>query len=137
MTKRRLQNYQAIKRELAQIQQQIEEVEAKIYAPSASKLSAEPRGGGGISDPTGRGAVKHKELLDLYQAKLDELTAEQLAIEKAIDALDGTARTLMRYKYIDGHTWEEVCLLINYSWAQTHRLHARALEQLRREDEVP
>ena len=135
MTKKRLQNYQSIKRELVQIHQQIEEVEAKIYAPSASKLSAEPRGGGGISDPTGRGAVKHKELLDLYQAKLDELTAEQLAIEKAIDSLDGTARTLMRYKYIDGHTWEEVCLLINYSWAQTHRLHARALEQLRRAGE--
>lgn len=136
MTKKRLQNYQSIKRELKQIQQQIEEVEAKIYAPSASKLSGEPRGGGGISDPTGTGAAKHQELLALYRAKLDELTAEQLAIEKAIDSLEYTERTLLRHKYIEGHTWEEVCLLINYSWRQTHRLHARALEQLRKAGEV-
>lgn len=134
MTKKRLQQYQAIKRELKQIQEKIEEVEAIIYAAPASKLSAEPRGGGGISDPTGNGATKLHELRDLYKAIQAELTAEQLAIEKAIDSLDYTERTLLRYKYIDGHTWEEVCLLINYSWRQTHRLHAKALEQLRSQE---
>lgn len=135
MTKERLRTYQAIKRELEQLREQLEELEAAIYNPSVSKMSNEPKGSGGISDPTGNGATKHQELVDRYRAKMAELIAEQLEIEDAIESLDGTARALMRYRYIEGLTWEEVCVKISYSWMQTHRIHAKALEQLRRQEE--
>lgn len=71
------------------------------------------------------------ELLGRYEALLSDLAAEQLAIEKAIENLEPTARMLMRYRYIDGRKWEEICLLMSYSWRQVHRLHAAALETLR------
>ena len=135
MTKERLRNYQAIKRELAQLKGQLEELETAIYNPSVSKISDEPRGSGGISDPTASGAARHQELLARYRAKMAELTAEQLEIEKAIESLDGLARLLMRHRYIEGLTWEEVCVKLNYSWRQTHRLHRKALQQLRSKEE--
>lgn len=73
------------------------------------------------------------ELLARYEALLSDLAAEQLAIEQAIESLEPTARMLMRYRYIDGRKWEEICLLMSYSWRQVHRLHAAALEELRGE----
>ena len=63
------------------------------------------------------------------------LAEEQLAIETAIERLEPTARMLLRYRYMDGLKWEEVCVRMNYSWRQTHRLHGEALRQLKEEPE--
>ena len=57
-------------------------------------------------------------------------------IEKAIEGLNPTTRMLLRYRYIEGLTWEEVCVRLSYSWRQTHRLHARALDQLREKEKL-
>lgn len=40
---------------------------------------------------------------------------------------DKTLRTLLRYRYIHGMTWERVAVAMNYSWRQTIRLHGTAL----------
>ena len=74
--------------------------------------------------------ARHVELQERYEAKLAEMTREMLLIEEAIDALEPTARMLLRYRYLDGLKWEEVCVRMNYSWMQTHRIHANALNQL-------
>lgn len=135
MTKERLRKYQTIKREADQIRGQIDTLKLSAYAPRVPSLDGVPSsGGGGHSDPVGDAVVKLAELRARYDTKLAELLTEQLAIETAIDRLDGVHRMLLRYKYIDGLPWEEVCLKINYSWRQTHRLHAQALEMLRREE---
>ena len=136
MTKERLRNYQAIKREAEQLEQQIEELEARMYAPKTQQLTGMPSAG----SPSPGSAieamtVKHLELVERYRAKLAQLAAEQLEIEEAIEALDGTERMLLRYRYIDGLTWEEVCVRLCYSWRQTHYIHAKALEQLRAKEE--
>ena len=55
--------------------------------------------------------------------------------EKAIEALEPTARMLLRFRYIDGLPWEEVCVRMNYSWRQTHRMHSKALEALKEGEE--
>lgn len=52
-------------------------------------------------------------------------------IEAAIDALpDGRQRLLLRLRYIDGRTWEQIAvrMALDYRWVL--RLHGRALEQL-------
>ena len=74
--------------------------------------------------------ARHVELQEKYEAKIAEMTAEMLQIEVAIETLDPTARMLLRYRYMDGLKWEEVCVRMNYSWMQTHRIHANALNQL-------
>lgn len=135
MNKERLRNYQAIKRELEQLRMQLEELEATMYSPKAQQLTGMPfsgstRMGSALESMT----VKHMELVERYRVKVAELTAEQLEIETAIESLDGTARTLMRFRYIEGLTWEEVCVKMSYSWRQTHRLHRKALEMLREKE---
>ena len=132
MTKERLKKYQEIKHEREQLLLKLEEVEAALYSPKTQRPTGMPSSG---SRPEGSPqenlAVYHIELQERYRAKLAELAAEQLAIELAIEPLDATYRMLLRYRYIDGLKWEEVCVQMNYSWRQTHYLHGRALQQLR------
>jgi DNA-directed RNA polymerase specialized sigma subunit len=74
--------------------------------------------------------ARHAELQEKYEAKIAEMNAEMFLIEEAIEALDPTARMLLRYRYLECLKWEEVCVKMNYSWMQTHRIHANALKQL-------
>ena len=134
MTKERLKTYRDLKREQQQIRQQLEALEAAMYYPKPQRLSGMP------SAPSQGNALEnmveqHVALQERYRAKLNELEAEQLAIETAIDALDTRARQLIRYRYIDGLTWEEVCVAMSYSWRQTHRLHSAALTALKEMEE--
>jgi DNA-directed RNA polymerase specialized sigma subunit len=130
MTKERLKNYANLKEEREQLRRQLDELEATLYYPKIQRLNGMP------SAPSKENTLelmvaRHLELQDKYEAKIAEMTAEMLLIEEAIEALEPTARMLLRYRYLDGLKWEEVCVRMNYSWMQTHRIHANALNQLR------
>ena len=108
MTKEELRQYRSIKIEISQIERRIRELER----------------------------IGHHEnltipLKEYYQEKLGTLIKVQLKIEKAIESLNPTERELMRLRYIDGADWTEVAANINYEWAQTHRVHARALAKIK------
>lgn len=136
MTKERLRKYQKIKRERLQLERRLEEVETWLYYPKIPQLSDMPRGGSTEENAQESMAIYHIELQQLYRDKIEELAKEQLAIEKAIEPLGSTARELMRARYLDGLKWEEVCVRINYSWSQTHLLHAQILRCLAEQEET-
>lgn len=61
-----------------------------------------------------------------YIATLYDFT-EELARE--IDKVDDVVeRALLRYRYINGWTWEEIAEKLGYSVMNTHRLHKRAVD---------
>ena len=131
MTKERLRNYQALKREKAQIRAMMEELEAAMYYPKPQRLTGEPSAPSHSSSELEGMVLKQAELQNRYREKLLELAKELAEIEAAIESLgDSTERALLRYRYIDGLKWEEVCVKMCYSWQQTHRIHARALRRL-------
>lgn len=136
MTKERLRNYQNIKKEREQLRQKLEEIEAALYYPKIQNLTGMPFHHS-EGNPQEDLAIHHIELQEKYNAKLEELAAEQLAIETAIESLDAHKRMLLRYRYIDGLKWEEVCVRMNYSWTQTHYHHGEALRQLREKEAAP
>ena len=73
--------------------------------------------------------IQEKEIR--YLAKLDIILNEEKDIEQVIDSLkDSRERTIMRYRYISGLEWEEVCVKSHYSWKHTHRLHSSALNKI-------
>lgn len=110
MTKEQLRQYRSIKIETSQIERRIEELERMGHRTDREIILP---------------------LQDLYREKLTNLIVEQLRIEKAIEGLNPTERELMRLRYIDGVDWTEVAATINYEWAQTHRVHARALAKIK------
>ena len=73
-----------------------------------------------------------EELLNIYHEKQIRLLKQQRAIENTIDKLeDAVDRNIMRLRYIDGYTWERLCVLMNYSWNGIHKKHRKILEKIR------
>ena len=134
MTKEKLKEYKHIKQERDNLATMIKELEATMYSPRVTRLDGMPHGAGGNSSPIESMAAKHDELLQLYQEKVAELTAKLQTIEAAIEPLAPRERTLLRLYYINGLTWEQVCVAMNYGWTQVHRIHGRALQELKKEE---
>lgn len=132
MTKEQLQQYKAIKAELRQIESRLDELEAPLYSAGATPITGMPMPPSrvGTESRQERLADQTMELREYYQDKHKELAEKQLAIERGIDALKPIQRMVLRHRYIEGLSWEEVCTCMGYSWRQIHRIHAAALEQL-------
>ena len=130
MTKERLRGCVTLRREAEQLKERLDEIEAIMHAPRNQRLTGMPSGGGDGGSAAEAMVIQHLALMDRYRAKLAALAAEQLAVEQAIDTLEQRERVLMRYRYIQGLTWEEICVAMHYSWRQVHRIHASALQQL-------
>lgn len=126
IVKHRLGEYRAIKAEQRQIQRQIDDLDG---APGGVNLDGLPRGSG-TGDPTGAIVVKRDSLREAYKEKLAELLEAQRRIEAMIEGLEPVERSLLRHRYIEGLSWEGVCVEMHYSWRQTHNIHARALDKL-------
>lgn len=70
------------------------------------------------------------ELVDAQnRAKLevDRLTALEQEIVQTISHTDEPYRTLLYERYINGKTFEQIAVMLNYSYRQTTRIHGNAL----------
>lgn len=128
--KRKLNTYTATRRECKQLADQLEQLRTTMESPKVQALDGMPHASSRGDAMTGIVA----ELIGLqnkYMDKLHRLNAAMAEVEDMIGSLeDPTERRLMRYRYIEGLTWEEVCVEVNYSWRQTHKIHGRALGKL-------
>lgn len=127
MTKATLRAYRDIKQERDRLEKM---VAALDYGLTGINMDGLPRSGK-VSDPTGNQAVEHTQVRDLYLQKVAELNKALIEVEQAIECLDPRERTLIRLYYIEGFTWEEVCVAMSYSWRQIHYIHKKTLEKLK------
>lgn len=123
--KEKLKLYKKLKKERAEIATEYN----ALADPKGANLDGMPRSPGS-GDPLAGIATKREAVLKRYAAKLQELDAFLLWIEDLIDGLEPDERRLMRFRYITGLKWEEVCVAIGYSWRQAHNIHAGILDKL-------
>lgn len=84
--------------------------------------------GSGISKPTESKAVRLADKkLRLIQAELDAIAVRQELFD-FIDSIEGIEGEVLYQRYIRLLKWEEICLIVNYSWPNTMRIHRRALD---------
>lgn len=129
IAKAKLKQYIPLSREVSQLAVKLEELESTMYCPKVPSSEGTPRSSG-AGDPTGKIVEQKTAILDKYNQKKESLTAMLLEIEESMEALTPTERMLVRYKYMDGMTWEEVCVTMRYSWTHIHRIHSAALIKL-------
>jgi DNA-directed RNA polymerase specialized sigma24 family protein len=127
-------NYRLLAQEVKRLKVRLDALEASIYSPTSQRYSLTPRGssGGRTMDDV---IASHANLEEFYRTKLAEKNTQLLAVEQAIDGLaDPGERLVMRYRYIDGRSWRQICTTMQsrgYSERQVYRLHGYALEKLR------
>ena len=93
-------------------------------------LSQAP-GGGEHGSRVERPMDKVMEIEAQITREIDELYTVHQEIKGTLSQLeDENLKLLMEYRYIDGLTWEQVAVEMNYSYMQICRLHGKALNAI-------
>lgn len=129
MTKEELKQYLYRYRDLVSERRQIEQMMKRLTEPKGLNPDGMPRSSGDTDAMTSI-VEQRSALYSRYLSKCEELDRALSEIENLIDQLDSRERVLMRHRYIEGMEWEKVCVTMNYSWRQTHRIHSQALDAL-------
>ena len=114
-------NYKAIQRRREY------EKQCELIGSVSIKMDGMPHGSN-ISKPTEEDAIrlvdKHMRLID---AELEAIRRRQ-EVYDVIDGIAGIEGRVLYERYINLHKWEEICILLHYSWHGIHSVHRRALE---------
>lgn len=103
----------------------------KCLAMKVTQNFSPAPGGGESGSPIERPMDKVDELERKITQAIDELADIRMEIEAVLGQLeDDTLRELMEYRYIDGLTWEQIAVKMNYCWRQVCRKHGQALTQI-------
>ena len=121
-----LQSYKKYKQTARRLEEQLKELRLNEMFPSLM-----------MSDMPS--SHNQKDMSD-YIVKYDELLSEIIRlrhdaiqrfkeIRQQIELLENeNEKTVLTLRYLRNYTWEKICVEMNYSWMQTHRFHARALQ---------
>jgi DNA-directed RNA polymerase specialized sigma subunit len=126
-----LKRYITLDREIDRKLEEVGRLRSKLTRIT-QVLTAEPRGGGTIYGKTEEILAKIVDLEKEIDADVDRLIYIRDNIKAIIEAVeDDRERLLLQYRYLDGRTFEEIAVQMHYSWRQIHRLHSRALTNLK------
>lgn len=121
-----LNSYKTLCRKLNSLEEQLQSLREVEQSAKIQSISDMPKGS------------KQTDLSD-YMVKIEvvftkivrartECLNRKLEIESCIaDMPDGIEADILRKRYIEFKTWEQICVEIEYSWRQTHRFHSDAL----------
>ena len=130
MTKDDLKKYTSIKKELTQIQFKLKELEERktsIKSMIISDMNVQTsHNNNSIEDLL----IKIEECIEEYNKKEIKLYNKQLEIENCINSLEPTERIIARSRYIEGKTFEQIAVDLNYSWRHTIRIHGKILQKI-------
>lgn len=133
ITRAELDEYQSLLSERDNLKERLERKKSQLYTIKNQTFSAVP-GGHGDVDKIGAAVAEVDELRTYYYNKVIECERKLKRIESELDRLDSIERQIMRYRYIDGMWWKQVCIKVNYEWAQIHRVHKQILAKLAKDD---
>lgn len=92
---------------------------------TTQRVSSDPVAHSGISRKA-EGTADLIGAIDAERRRLDAIKAEIVAVTAQIN--DNTLAALILGYYVNGKTWEQVCVDISYSYQHTvHKLHPAAL----------
>lgn len=112
---------------------QLQRMKARAWEQATrntAQLSQVPaHGGGGKQDP----AAAYAE----YSGQLEKRTADLLNVQREIlqtieQVQDSRYRRLLRARYLEGMTWEQIAVEMDYSYSQVVKhLHPQALDRVK------
>ena len=83
--------------------------------------------GSGISKTVEDRAIRLSDKAAKWKiAELDAIEKRQEVFE-IIHDIDGIEGEILYERYINLHRWEDICVLLHYSWNGIHKAHRRAL----------
>lgn len=127
-----LKQYERAVKRAQRYRQQYEEESALIDAVRSPSDNDGMPHGSGVSKPTEEKAIRLADRrMRLIKAELEAIRIKQDLFD-FIDGIEGIEGDVLYHRYIRLLKWEEVCLIVHYSWPNTMRIHRRALERVQK-----
>ncbi len=131
--KQYLCRYQEINREIDALVEDCARLRSLAERVGCGQLSDTPRGGS--TDPFAK-FTHAVELIIAKEAEIDQMIDAMMTVRGEIEAKidtvsDATLRTLLRYRYICGWTWERIAVEMDYSYMHICRLHGKVLAEIK------
>lgn len=132
LTKSELQQYYWTKKNIEKSEQRLEELYSMAESITARlKKDADAiQGRGNTSDKVGNITSEIYDVKQEIEAYLESSVILLRRIEASIKQLPAREMYLIRARYIENRTWEQICVDMNYGWRQIHRIHSDALNEL-------
>lgn len=125
-----LKSYRALDGKIESMTEQLQVWNARATKITAT-ISQEPKAAGS-GDQLQRCIDQICELQTEIAQKMDKLRKRKQEIETAIHGLNEKSyQDILWYRYIQGMTFEEIAIKMNYSWRQVCRKHKNAVEKLK------
>lgn len=75
--------------------------------------------------------IKYVDMADIINAKIDTLIDLKMKVSSEIDQLDKAEhRLLLRQRYVNQKSFEEIAVQMGYEIRQIHRIHGNALQKM-------
>ena len=122
-----LRQYEELNKRALRYKQEYEVELEKIDAIGSTLSGDGQPHGSGVSRKTEDKAIRLADKAIRWKAaELDAIEKRQEIFELIHD-INGVEGEVLYERYINLRHWEEICVLIHYSWVQTHEYHKRAL----------
>lgn len=126
-----LNQYKFINAEIERKIKYLEDCKSKIFNVTGT-LSDMPKGGGNRKDTISDGIATINEIEETINQDIDELLKKRADIENKIDGIkDLKLREMMKCRYLDCKTWEEIAYKNGYTWQWAYKLHEKALDLIK------
>lgn len=129
MTKYELQQYYWLKLNLQKLEEMLLELETKATKQTTS-LSQDKVSSSNNDDKLSAIVAKIIDIQNLINSKVGKAYTILNTIEQTIEQLPEREKYLMRARYIECKSWEQIAVDMHYSWQWIHKIHSRALKIL-------
>lgn len=125
-----LSQYKYLNKEIDRKIQSLEDWRNKILNVTGT-LSDMPRGTK-RSDTIATGIATINDIEETINKDIDDLVELKAEIESKINSVENLKlRELLKCRYLDFKSWEEIAYLNGYSWRHVFRLHELALDEIK------
>lgn len=128
MTKWELHQIYDLKKNIKTMENKLLELESRAMKMT-THMSTQPRGSA-EQDRLSHIIAEVVELQDEINDTLRQAYAKEAVAEREIRLLPEREARLIRLRYFEAISWEQICIEMNYSWRQVHYIHASALKLL-------
>lgn len=107
-------------------------LEVMSYATKITTLLSDmPKGGNGSGNKIERAIERLDSLAGDLEEQAVRLRESMKQVQSAIQTVpDETLQLLLELRYINGYTWEQIAVKMNYAYRHVIRLHGKALNQV-------
>ena len=119
-----LESYKWLNAEIEDDEERLARLDARLYSPGAVKISDMPRGGQPVTMESL--LIQKQELQDKINSKCAKRKEIVDSIERMTNPRD---RMILKSRFVDGLTHDEVAEKISYSNMQVRRFYEDALER--------